>query len=270
MATVSRMIDLVWQPPRKKPGVKRPMLDRRLPENFKHYGNWGFAIYRTYYSPESDKHWDILLDALKRQTYLALGYYEDGNQYRNDVKQRGSRFYSGEEEYMDDLNRLKELFRLDPREDPLLLDGLDVRRLREVRLEEPPEAEKAMAGVQFGFVLLADEAVLKDIAKDIFVVKAVAYRWEEAYDARWGWTRMPTGYLLELWHSLMLSGDNPYWSLKFKGPEEDLEHYLWDGDSAAEPTATCSDVQPYPYHYEIPEPLFKFEKKQLLPEECDQ
>ncbi|WAO88980.1 Hypothetical protein NCS54_00635200 [Fusarium falciforme] len=236
MATVSRMIDLVWQPPRKKPGVKRPMLDRRLPENFKHYGNWGFTIYRTYYSPESDKHWDILLDALKRQTCLALGYYEDGNQYRHDVKQRGSRFYSGEEEYMSDLNRLKELFRLDPREDPLLLDGLDVRRLRE----------------------------------DIFVVKAVAYRWEEAYDARWGWTRMPTGYLLELWHSLMLSADNPYWSLQFKGPEEDLEHYLWDGDSAAEPTATCSDVQPYPYHYEIPEPLFKFEKKQLLPEECDQ
>ncbi|KAJ4307797.1 hypothetical protein N0V84_012491 [Fusarium piperis] len=185
MATVSRMIDLMWQPPRKKPGAKRPMLDRRLSENFKYYGNWGFTIYRTYYSPESDKHWDILLDALKRQTSLALGYFEDGYQYSNDVKQRGSSFYRGEEEYMNDLNRLKEMFCLDPRDDLLLLDGLDVRGLREVCLKEQPEAEKTMAGGQFGFALLADQAVLKDIAKDIFAVKAVAYEWEEAYDAPW-------------------------------------------------------------------------------------
>ncbi|KAH7131157.1 hypothetical protein EDB81DRAFT_845728 [Dactylonectria macrodidyma] len=140
------MIELIWRPPRKEPGVKRPPIDRNLPENFKYYGNWGFTIYRTYYSPESDKHWDMLLDALK-----------------HDVERRkwGSYHYENKDEYMDDLKRLKKRFHLDPREDPPLLDGLDARQLREVCLSEEPEAEKTMAGSRFRFVLVADESLAR-------------------------------------------------------------------------------------------------------------
>jgi hypothetical protein len=52
-------------------------LDKTLPENSKYYGHWGYTIYRTHYSLESDEQWNTLLDALKRQTRLAVGYYQD-------------------------------------------------------------------------------------------------------------------------------------------------------------------------------------------------
>lgn len=260
------MIDLIWRPPRKEPGVKMSRIDRKLPENFKYYRNWGFTIYRTYYNPESDKHWDMLLDALKRQTYLALGSYDDDDEYRNDVERRfglnkrGSyQDYQDQDEYLDDLKRLKKRFHLDPREDPSLLDGLDVRRLREVCLDEHPEAEKTMAGRLFRFVLVADEAVLKGIAKSEFFVKAVSYDWTEIWDY-WGWMRIPTGYLLELWHSLMMSGFNLNGVLCFDGPEEDLEEYIWPGDSAANASGRCSEVEPWSYRFNAMRPLFKVER----------
>ncbi|KAH7139842.1 hypothetical protein B0J13DRAFT_586379 [Dactylonectria estremocensis] len=181
------MIELIWQPPHKEPGVKRPPINRNLLENFKYYGNWGFTIYRTYYSPESDKHWDMLLDALKRQTYFALAYLEDEDQYRHN--------------------------------------------LREVCLSEEPEAEKTIAGSRFRFVLIANESVLRDIAKGEFVM------------------RILTGYLLELWHSLMMTEFNLCLVLWFEGLEEDLEEYIWPGEAAASPTSCCSEIQPGLVHY---------------------
>ncbi|KAF7544083.1 hypothetical protein G7Z17_g10229 [Cylindrodendrum hubeiense] len=261
MATVSEMIDLVWWPPRPERGVKRPHIDRTLPENFKYYGNWGFTIYRTYYSPESDEHWDMLLDALKRQTYLALRSLDVGDQYREDVEQRKWERCHGEnkDEYLEDLKRLTKLFYLDPREDPPLLDGLNIRQLREVCLSEHPKVEKTMAGGRFHFVLVADEAVLKDIAKGEFVIKSVAYDWEEGGEY-WGWMRIPTGYLLELWHSLMMSGCNYHRVLRFEGPEEDLEEYIWPGDTAADPTSRCSEVRRGFVHYSAQRPRFKVER----------
>ncbi|KAH7175236.1 hypothetical protein EDB81DRAFT_835753 [Dactylonectria macrodidyma] len=201
MATVSEMIEL------------RPLIDRKLPENFKYYGNWGFTIYRTYYSPESDEHWEMLLNALKRQTYLALGYLEDEDEYRYDVERRqwGYYYYENKEEYVEDLKRVKKLFHLDPREDPPLLDGLDARRLQEVCLSQHPEAEKTIAGGLFCFILAADKPVLKDITKGEFIIKTM---------------RIPTGHLLEFWHSLIISGLNYHQVLYFKGPEEDLKEHI--------------------------------------------
>ncbi|KAH7129657.1 hypothetical protein B0J13DRAFT_564436 [Dactylonectria estremocensis] len=264
MAGIFEMIDLVWRPPRGKPMVKRPRVNRHLPENFKYYGNWGFTIYRTYYGPESNEHWDMLLDALKRQTNLAFGYYEDKD-YADEVKRQKGRgvashlgFYENQDEYRDDLKRLKKLFRLDTREDPSLLGGLDIRQLREVCLNEQPETERTMAGRLFRFVLVADEAVLKDIAKGEFVVKTVGYDWEERGEY-WGWMRIPTGYLLQLWHSLILWRFTPYRFLRFDGPEEDLEEYIWPGDFVADPTGDCSEVRRGD-HYSAQSPLFKIER----------
>ncbi|KAM5346423.1 hypothetical protein ACJ41O_009428 [Fusarium nematophilum] len=258
------MMDIVWRPPRNEPVAKRQALDWSLPETFKYYGNWGFTIYRTYYGAESDKHWDILLDALKRQTQLALAYLEDEDEYRYDVERRSVRqgrgLYKTREEYMDDLKRLRKLFHLNPREDPSLLAGLDVRQLREVCLSEQPEAKKTMAEGLFRYVLVADETVLKDIAKGEFVIKAVAYDWEENSE-EWGWMRIPTGYLLELWHALMFSRFHPHRVLRFDGPEEDLGEYIWPGDFAINPTGTCSEVRPSSTHYSAQRPLFKVERR---------
>jgi hypothetical protein len=50
------------------------------------------------------------------------------------------------------------------------------------------------------FVLLADKSVLEDIEKGLFVVKAVSLLWDK-YPG-WGWARLLTGYLIELWQQL--------------------------------------------------------------------
>ncbi|PCH02353.1 Hypothetical protein PENO1_035320 [Penicillium occitanis (nom. inval.)] len=34
---------------------------------------WGYTIYRTIYTPESDQHWDAFLDAISKNTYAGLG-----------------------------------------------------------------------------------------------------------------------------------------------------------------------------------------------------
>ncbi|KAJ3525469.1 hypothetical protein NM208_g11629 [Fusarium decemcellulare] len=258
------MIDELWRPPpRKEPGVYWHVTDRKLPEYFKYYCNWGFTIYRTHYSHESHEHWGMLLDALKRQTYLALGYLDDEELYKEDVERNGRGykfFYKTQAEYRIDLNRLKQLFHLDPREDPALLGGLDIPQLRKVCLNEHPGAQRTMAGAMFCFALVADEAVLKDIAKGEFVVKVVAYDWKEGGDY-FGWMRIPTGYLLELWHSLMMTIDHPHRVLRFDGPEEDLHEHIWPGDPAANPSGNCSEIRPGFFHYSAQEPMFSVEKK---------
>lgn len=249
MSTVSEMIEIAWRPPRDIPRAKRLQLDRKLPENFKYYGNWGFPIYRTYYGPESNEHWDTLLDILKRQTQLALGFLEIDSEYKHDIE-RLHRPYENKDEYLEELTRLKKLFLLDPREDQALLDGLDIRQLRELCESEHPEAKKTMSSGYFSFVLVADKAVLEDIARSEFIVKTLAYGWREG-GLNWDWMRIPSGCLLELWHSLMMSEFHPHRILYFDGPEEDLEKYVWDGDAAASPTSWCSQVKPFSSWFKV-------------------
>lgn len=217
--------------------------DRKLPENFKYYGNWGFPIYRTYYGPKSDEHWDILLDILNRQTHLALGFLEIDSEYEQDIKSLHQP-YENKNEYLDELERLKKLFLLDLREDQALLDGLDICQLRQLCESEHPKAKKTMSSGYCSFVLVADKAVLEDISKSEFVVKTLAYGWREGGE-NWDWMRIPSGCLLELWHSLMMSENHPHRILNFNGPEEDLEEHIWETDWAASPTSWCSQVKPF-------------------------
>ncbi|KAJ3535965.1 hypothetical protein NM208_g6915 [Fusarium decemcellulare] len=222
------MIDLVWLPPR---GLKRQHRDRKHPDNAQYYRQWGFTIYRTYYGPDSEKHWNMLLGALKQQTRLAFGFYADD-----------------EDTDQGDVQRLKELFHLDAREDVSLLDGLDDKGIREFCQTKEVDRERAMAENLYRFVLLADKAVLKDIAEGEFIVKAVALNWEDGR-LGWGWMRIPTGYLLELWQTLMRWEDETYSTLRFKEPEQNLEEYIWPGDLAIEPTGACSEIRPVLAHY---------------------
>ncbi|KAL6915552.1 hypothetical protein FSHL1_007001 [Fusarium sambucinum] len=246
-ASLSEMIDLVWKSPkfpRPPPGTKRRVLDRMLPENFKYFRNWGFTIYRTYYGPESDEPWNTLLRVLTQQTRLALGYH--GNR-------QDETLYSSQIEIM------KRLFRLFPREDPDLLTGLDIAGIRKLCLEEgeQAESEKNMAGTRLNFVLVADKGILKNIANDIFVVKTVGYDWDPIqhrgvvgcdWDHRgsWGWMRLATGDLLELWEMILEADEisiSKYFELGFSGSEEDLEKHIWLGAGSFLPLGDCSRVQ---------------------------
>lgn len=150
-------------------------------------------------------------------------------------------YYASQEQYSDDVKRIKDLFHLDIRDNPSL-DGLGVHEIREMCLRDRPEEEEAMAGRLFSFVLLADKAVFEAMERGEFVVKAVSYDWRDGW-YNWGWMRIPTGYLLELWHSLMGRDDNYHTVLSFDGPEEDLEEYTWRGSWDAESTSQCSEIR---------------------------
>jgi hypothetical protein len=166
MATVAEMIKGLWKPPRV-PSIRleKDRLDRTLPENFIYYKYWGFNIYRTYYGEGSDKYWAMLLDALKRQTYLALRYYEQDCEYENNTKRcrYGIYQHANKEEYMEDLERLRKLFHLELREDPQL-DGLDIHQVRKICAEEHNQGKTITAGARVHYVLVADKAVLRGIS----------------------------------------------------------------------------------------------------------
>ncbi|KAM0084867.1 hypothetical protein ACKRZS_002888 [Fusarium odoratissimum] len=238
-------MSVVWQIP---PGTNLAPGGRKNPDNFHHYRKWGFTILRTYYGEESDEHWQALLYSLRHQTKLAFGAFEDD-----------------EETDQDDMRRVQELFYLDVREDPLLLDGLDVRGLREfcnaeklretevvekgnskLRVSTKPHESRAMADYLFNFVLLVDEAVLKDIQKGKFVVKTISLSWD-GYSG-WGWIRIPTGYLLELWTFLMWNKHRTESCLRFDGPEADLADSIWPGDMALLDTGRCSEIRRWEYY----------------------
>ncbi|RGP64321.1 hypothetical protein FSPOR_8141 [Fusarium sporotrichioides] len=246
-ASIGEMIDFVWKSP--KPPTERRLIDRMLPENFKYYRNWGFTIYRTYYSPESDERWNTLLQVLTQQTRLALGYHEI-DEVRKDDRGWNIRYrHKDQALYVEQIEILKKLFRLLPREDPDLLAGLDIAGVRKVCLDEGERvaSENNMVGSRFNFALVADEAVLKDVANNNFVVKAVGYDWSPIHDSGgWGWIRLATGDLLELWENLFISDElsiSKYVELGFKGPEEDLEKDVWSGALSLDPFGVCSQVQ---------------------------
>ena len=108
-----------------------------------------------------------------------------------------------------------------------------------------------MADWEFDYVLLADEAVLKYIARSEFIVKAVSFKWKDGeFGSTWGWMRIPTGYLLELWHHLMLNDLRTEHALSFDGDEEELENLIWAGDMSCDMTGLYSEIRDGPHPYD--------------------
>ncbi|KAG8353788.1 hypothetical protein FVEN_g8173 [Fusarium venenatum] len=242
---IEEMIENTWSRGSKREGTKKE--DRK----------WGFTIYRTYYSEESDEAWQMLLYSLRHQTKLAFGAFAKGADVEHDVDP-------------DDVQRLKDLFYLETRDDRSQLEGLDVRDLREFCRDElskdkeiiekldkrsskftRPRETQGMADWVFEYVLLADEAVLKDVARDEPVVKAVSIQWMDGDpNSTWGWMRIPTGYLLELWHHLLFNDRQTSRALHFDGAEEELKTLIWAGDMACNMTGLYSEIRDGPHPYD--------------------
>lgn len=225
---IQELIEHVWETPR---GTERQHQSRMHPDNPQYYHHWGFTVYRTHYSPDSDTPWNMLLDCLKQQTILAFGYFEG----KKDVDQSN-------------VQLLKSLFHLDARDDQSLLEGLDIKGVRELCREAGLRTEPAMADCLYDFVLVADESVLRDIANGESVVKAMSLSWSEGFSG-WGWMRIPTSYLLDLWMLLSRHSFGTESVLRFKGPEKDLDTYVWPGDVSLPGTGRFSEVRPLLSHY---------------------
>ncbi|RBR26164.1 uncharacterized protein FIESC28_01055 [Fusarium coffeatum] len=121
-----------------------------------------------------------------------------------------------------------------------------MRANKELRVSARPHEGQAMADYLFDFVLLADKAVLMDLARGEYIVKAVSLLWNG--HSGWGWMRIPTGYLLDLWTYLMWNSRTAD-CLHFLESEEDLEDHIWAGDAALDCTGDCSEIH-YFQHYD--------------------
>lgn len=245
---IEGMIQNVYRPDYE---AKRYPGGRKNPDNHHHYRKWGFTVYRTYYAKESEEAWERLLHSLRHQTRLAFGGFE-----QEDVDQ-------------DDVQQLKDLFKIDVREDPSQLEGLDAQGIRNFcnaeslkeeqavvqipgkrrRLTTRPNESRGMADCVHQYVLLADEATLRDVASGEFIVKAVPLQWMGDYGWPGGWMRIPTGYLLDLW---ILLCDWPYRTeiaLQFHGSEEELHSWIWPGDDNRDGTGEYSEIRKFPHYY---------------------
>ncbi|KAL7755298.1 hypothetical protein ACKLNR_015055 [Fusarium oxysporum f. sp. zingiberi] len=205
-------------------------IESKDPDIFQYYHQWGFNIYRTYYGPGSDGAWNMLLYALRQQMRLAFGFY-DG---REDTDQRH-------------VDILKGLFYLNSRADKSL-DGLDIQGIRKFCHYEKTDEDRVMSDSIHDYVLLADESVLKDVSEREFVVKAVSLDWRRGHPG-WGWIRIPTGYLLDLWQLLMLNSMRNEFAIDFNGAEEDLGDYVWPGDMVLNNTGSYSEIRGFGKHY---------------------
>ncbi|KAM0354958.1 hypothetical protein ACHAPU_000799 [Fusarium lateritium] len=254
MSTMAETSDMLFKQPNElDPLIDSKSLYRRLPENFKYYRPWGYTIYRTYYGSETDKHWETLLYSLKAQTNLALGFYDRRDNPEELDRFEGTRLFwpvvfKDEGELQEEVSRIRRLFQLETREDVSCLDGTNIHQLRELCLGELLTMEKTMVGHEFNIVLVADKAVFDDIARGESIVKVVKFDWTDV-DDDWGWMKIASGYLLELWHTLMCCQVfDDFYMLSFSGPESELEDHIWYGALAQSPTSRCTEVREHPHH----------------------
>ncbi|UZP32186.1 hypothetical protein NXS19_000002 [Fusarium pseudograminearum] len=227
------------------------------PDNVYYPRKWGYTVYRTYYSKESDEAWEMLLYSLEHQTKLALGGFgEEG--VDEDDKHVDS----------DDIQRLKNFLTIEGLEDPSQFEGLDAQGVRDFwnaeelkleqivvqipgqrrRLTSRPDEILAMADWVHRFVLLADEATLKDVANGEFVVKAVSLQLPAGNSWPGAWMRIPTGYLLDLWFVLCDWSSSTEKALSFTGYEEELHSWIWPGDDNRRGTAEYSEIRGFPHY----------------------
>ncbi|EXA31532.1 hypothetical protein FOVG_17154 [Fusarium oxysporum f. sp. pisi HDV247] len=230
---------------------------RKNPDNVYYSRKWGYTVYRTYYNKESDEAWEMLLYSLEHQTKLALGGFGEEGVDEDDVHVDP-----------DDIQRLKKFLTIEGREDPSQFEGLDAQGIRDFwnaeelkleqnvveipgqrrRLTSRPDESLAMADWVHRFVLLADEATLKDVANGEFVVKAVSLQLPAGNSWPGAWMRIPTGYLLDLWFLLCDWSSSTEKALSFSGSEEELHSWIWPGDDNRRSTARYSEIRGFPHY----------------------
>jgi hypothetical protein len=160
---------------------------------------WGFITYRTFYGPGSGERWAKLLQAVTAGVKFGLNKMDGAEDAAATTK-------------------VLELFTLDARSDPALLDGLTLEDVRKLYSE-------GMAGVRlinidngpWHLFLLADAEVLgeadlrqlKVVEGDYDPVARVPKHTRGGPQSYFGWITMSSTTVAELWHEL-------------------YSHYLWE------------------------------------------
>lgn len=116
-------------------------LVRFLQDELPYQWPWGYTIYRTVYSPESNQHWNTTVEAIRKYAYASLG-----GELNND---KPSRIF-------------QEGYRPLIFDDQAQFDGAtldDIRRHFQVIMD----SDNGQKGVRFRFCLVIDEGALQSI-----------------------------------------------------------------------------------------------------------
>jgi hypothetical protein len=166
-------------------------------EQYQYYRNWGFTIYRTAYGTTTDEQWPSLLAKIEAQVL-------------DEINIHGASEPAAP--------TLRSLFHLDPRSDPDTLDGASMEHVRKLYQEgeaSPRDGKRPIMHeneLTHRYFLLADAEVLDAVGRGDFWVKCVQADYADAdYVPRnpfaggqtyFGWTKMTTRSILELWSDL--------------------------------------------------------------------
>lgn len=192
------------------------------------YTNWGFSVYRTAYGPSSDRQWQTLVDKIRAQAVAEVKLHSGPDQEHS-----GDRDDGGDQSAL----QLLSLFRLDLHSDPATLKDADMDRVRQIYRDAvegvPMHADRQSC---FRLFLLVDDEVLAGAANGESWIKCVQVDYDAAdYVPRntrvggqryFGWMKMTTRSLLDLWSSLQS------WDLQRIAPPTigGMHLEVWDGD----------------------------------------
>ncbi|KAG8677552.1 hypothetical protein FPOAC1_003575 [Fusarium poae] len=176
---------------------------------------WGFTIYRTYYGPGSDENWKTLLAKAKEETFKELDEFDHGGIAA----------------------KIKPIFQLDARSDPIILDGLSLGELCKVYNDNV--GGDPMPRYESPVFLVADKHVLNQIGEGNLIVKSVDadYPPQEEIPLRtsteakwWGWGRMELRQIPWLWKTLR--GENSRYCFPWTVHQAELDNTIWEEDDA--------------------------------------
>lgn len=201
MTTIRSIVRRTWRPPIN--------VDINPADHDKHYKPWGFTLYRTCYTSESDQQWKLLIDKISTTVLATLSKCKD----------------KGEDPH--DTAMISENFKLDAHSDSATLDGLTTDEVSQIYCNEvggsPMEMRNSLTPDHQIF-LLADEEVLQNL--DSGVLKVVQAAPVEGADPEcyYQWLRVDLDGLIELWIMLEIC-DSGLYDLIF----EEEPGALWTG-----------------------------------------
>ncbi|KAK1756647.1 hypothetical protein QBC47DRAFT_377350 [Echria macrotheca] len=172
--------------------------------------HWGFTLYRTDYSPESEPRWARLIEEIEHKTFEEIF----GKPFGTPLPQKPSRATEIRQE-------LWEAFQTDFKSDKKLYDGMDLDQLRKMHLDEiqnegamvdvvDGEAEERPHKLRQMFVFLVADTDVLTTGLDEGWVKVVdaKYKAEEYFvkpnqrgfvQSYWGWWKIAIGVSHNLW-----------------------------------------------------------------------
>jgi hypothetical protein len=142
----------------REPGQRRHQLNQELGSNHDDISQllkselnrwpWGYTIYRTVYTPESDIHWEAAVDAIRANIFTTLDYELQHTKFKNEKAHR----------------ILRDGHRSLVFEDKSQLDGATIDQVAK-KFKDFLDSEPGTSGTRFRWCLMIDERALRSFIR---------------------------------------------------------------------------------------------------------